>query len=56
MGAKALSVELDIGKQEAQGLIVSFQAAYPPIAAYLQSVIEQCTVNGYVETILGRRR
>lgn len=56
MGAKSLADTLDVTKQEARGLIESFQDAYPPIAAYLQAVVDQCKAHGFVETILGRRR
>lgn len=56
MGPRALASELNMLKAEAKALIESFKAAYPCISKYLQHVTDQCKANGYVETILGRRR
>ncbi|MDC3180588.1 DNA polymerase I [Gammaproteobacteria bacterium] len=55
MGSHGLAKQLDIKKQEAELLIQSYFTAYPGVSAYLEAVREQVQVDGYVETVLGRR-
>ncbi|XP_060523535.1 DNA polymerase theta isoform X6 [Cylas formicarius] len=56
MGAKALSEQLNILENEASKFIEIFKNAYPGIKDFFQKTIENCKLNGYVETITGRRR
>eukprot|EP01124_Arcella_intermedia_P031700 TRINITY_DN7229_c0_g2_i1.p1 TRINITY_DN7229_c0_g2~~TRINITY_DN7229_c0_g2_i1.p1 ORF type:complete len:1068 (-),score=314.05 TRINITY_DN7229_c0_g2_i1:20-2920(-) len=56
MGPKSLAMELEVSKAEAQKLIETFNARYSAIHNYIQFSINYCKSNGFVETILGRRR
>ncbi|NCA97199.1 MAG: DNA polymerase I [Bacteroidia bacterium] len=51
-----LSEQLDIAPKEAKAIIDSFFEAYPEVGEYMQSVVDQAFKNGYVSTLLGRRR
>ncbi|MEG0076367.1 DNA polymerase I [Anaerorhabdus sp.] len=51
-----LSQQLGISRKEAQSFIDNYFEAYPGIHAYMDGVIEQCKENGYVTTLLNRRR
>lgn len=51
-----LSQQLGISRKEAQSFIDNYFEAYPGIHAYMDKVIEDCKENGYVTTLLNRRR
>ena len=54
--AFGLSKALDISQQEATTFIEAYFAQYPSVAKFMDRVLDDCRKNGYVETILGRRR
>lgn len=56
MGAHSLSEDLHIGMGEAKAYIESYFAAYPDIDRYLKETVRQAYENGFVTTLLGRRR
>jgi len=51
-----LAKELGIDKQEAAKFIDAYFGGYPGIEGFLNRVLDDCRQNGYVSTILGRRR
>jgi DNA polymerase-1 len=51
-----LAKQLKIGKKEAAEFIDAYFEGYPGIERFLAEVLEECRENGYVSTILGRRR
>lgn len=51
-----LAEQLDISPKEAKNIISSFYQTFPEIATFFQSIINDATKNGYVSTLLGRRR
>lgn len=51
-----LSEQLDIPPKEAKTIIDTFFDTYPEVGAYMQSVVDQAFKDGYVSTLLGRRR
>ncbi|MDE5662239.1 MAG: DNA polymerase I, partial [Muribaculaceae bacterium] len=56
ISAFGLSERLGIPRGEAKELIEGYLATYPGVAAYMQKSIEQARTDGYVATIMGRRR
>ena len=56
MSASGLSVRLGISKQEAAKFIDDYFARYPTVLAYQDGVIAKARRDGFVSTILGRRR
>jgi DNA polymerase-1 len=56
MSAHGLSKELGMGFEEAQAFIDAYFDRYPKVRAYLESQIAQARRDGYVQTLLGRRR
>ncbi len=56
MGPKKLSEELNISTQEAKEIIANYFASFPTVKNFLESIQERVKIDGYVETILGRRR
>jgi DNA polymerase-1 len=56
MGARKLGQTLGISAKEAKGYIESYFASFPTVKKYLTSVQEKTREQGYVETLLGRRR
>ena len=42
--------------KEAKGIISTFYSTFPEIATFFQGIIADATKNGYVSTLLGRRR
>ena len=56
MSAFGLAKSLDISRKEAQSFIDSYFALYPGIKKFMDEVIEQARTDGYVTTLLGRRR
>lgn len=51
-----LSQRLQISRSEAQDLIAGYFKAYPDVRRYMNDIILKAKEQGYVETILGRRR
>ena len=51
-----LSQTLKISPYEAQDLINKYFETYPKISQYMQETVEKAQINGYVETLYGRRR
>ena len=56
MGPKKLSDELGITQAEAKEIIANYFASFPTVKQYLEGIQEQVKIDGYVETLLGRRR
>jgi DNA polymerase I len=55
-GSLALSKQLGIDRQTAAGFIDSYFQTYPGIERFLIDSLAECRRQGYVTTILGRRR
>ncbi|MFH1621700.1 MAG: DNA polymerase I, partial [Candidatus Omnitrophota bacterium] len=56
MSAYGLSKDLDISTQEAQDFIDTYFLRYPKVNEFIMDQIESARDNGYISTILGRRR
>ncbi len=56
MGPKKLSEELGISSAEAKEIIQNYFASFPTVKRFLESIQERVTIDGFVETILKRRR
>ncbi len=56
MGALRFSQSTGVNKTKADEFIKRFNQRYPRVFEYLQQVKKEALANGYVETILGRRR
>ena len=56
MGPKKLSAELGISQSEAKEIIANYFASFPTVKHFLESIQERVKIDGYVETILKRRR
>ncbi len=54
--AFGLSQNLNIPRKEAKEIIDSYFDQYPSIRTYMDQTIENAKTNGFVETILGRKR
>lgn len=55
-GAVNLSHQLGIKRSEAKELIDNYFAQYPGLKRYMESTVDFARKNGYVETLMGRRR
>ncbi len=55
-GAVNLSNQLGIRRTEAKELIDNYFAQYPGLKRYMEDIVAFARQNGYVETLLGRRR
>ncbi len=55
-GASNLSQQLGIKRTEAKELIENYFREYSGLRGYMTSIVEFARSNGYVETMLGRRR
>ena len=56
LGAHGLSQQLRITHEEAAAFIDNYFQRYPKVKEYVETTIEFAEKNGYVETIMGRRR
>ncbi|WAR06887.1 DPOLQ-like protein [Mya arenaria] len=56
IGAKALGEQLEVEENDAAVFIETFKARYPVMRAYLRQTVDQCRMDGFVKTILGRKR
>ena len=55
-GATNLAGQLDISRSEAKKIIESYYSQYTGLKSYMSDIVEYARENGYVETIMGRRR
>ena len=51
-----LAERLHMGRKEAKQIIDDYFASFPAIRSFIDTTIEGCKENGYVETLFGRRR
>lgn len=56
MGAYSLSKDLGVSVAEARQYIEQYNATYPQVRKYMDHVVETALNDGYVTTMLGRRR
>ncbi|XP_070840346.1 DNA polymerase theta [Chaetodon trifascialis] len=56
MGAKSLGEQMGVEENDAASYIESFKARYKGINAFLRETVKNCIKNGYVQTLMGRRR
>ncbi len=56
MGQKKLSDTLGITTKEAKSIIEKYFESFPTVKRYFASIVELSKEQGYVETLLGRRR
>jgi DNA polymerase-1 len=56
VSAFGLSNQTSLSRSESKDLIDAYYLTYPRLKAYIQEQIEFARENGYVQTILGRRR
>jgi DNA polymerase I len=55
-GSTNLSKQLDISRSEAKTLIDNYFAQYVGLKTYMDKVVEQARMDGFVTTLMGRRR
>ena len=55
-GAFSLAQQLNIKRTEAKEIIDNYWTKYPKLSAYMNNQVEKAREQGYVETIMGRRR
>jgi DNA polymerase-1 len=51
-----LSNQTNLSRQESASLIEAYYKTYPKLKAYMQEQVDFARENGYVQTVLGRRR
>ncbi|NNK82917.1 MAG: DNA polymerase I, partial [Flavobacteriaceae bacterium] len=56
VSAFGLSNQTDLNRTEAKELIETYYETYPKLKAYISKQVDFARDNGYVETVLGRRR
>ncbi len=56
MSPSGLAQRLEMSRDEAAKFIGSYFARYPKVQEYQDRLLKTCRANGYVSTILGRRR
>lgn len=56
MSSFGLANQLDIGRKEAQRFIDRYFALYTGVQRFMEEIVEQARKNGYVTTLLNRRR
>ncbi|MFF2633594.1 DNA polymerase I [Microbacterium sp. NPDC058021] len=56
LSAFGLSKQLRIEQSEAKGLMLEYFARFGAVRDYLRSAVQQAKIDGYTETIFGRRR
>ena len=56
ISAFGLSENLEIPKEEAQAYIDAYLARFPRVQEFIERTVAQATADGYVTTLLGRRR
>ncbi|XP_077426796.1 DNA polymerase theta isoform X2 [Vanacampus margaritifer] len=56
MGAKSLGEQMGVEENDAACYIESFKARYKGINCFLRETVKKCIKDGYVQTLMGRRR
>ncbi len=56
LGPFGLAKRLDISQSEAKEIIDTYHKRFPNVKVYMEETIKKTKKNGYVETLLGRRR
>ncbi|XP_071415940.1 DNA polymerase theta isoform X1 [Pithys albifrons albifrons] len=56
IGAKSLGEQMGIDENEAASYIESFKSRYTGVQKFLRETVQSCQRDGFVQTILGRRR
>lgn len=56
MGAFSLSKDIHVSKKEAERYIADYLGSFPKVSKFLDDVVKNAVKNGYVCTMLGRRR
>ena len=56
VSAFGLSSRTEMGPTEAQAFLDQYFATYPKVRQYIDDTIQQAHTDGYVETLLGRKR
>ncbi|XP_028284438.1 DNA polymerase theta [Parambassis ranga] len=56
MGAKSLGEQMGVEENDAACYIESFKDRYKGINAFLKQTVKNCVKDGYVQTLMGRRR
>ena len=56
MGARALAKQIDVTTREASAFIDTYFQTYPGVREFIDTTIDQARREGYVKTLLGRRR
>ena len=56
MSEYGLATQLGLARSDARSFIESYFARYPTVARYLEATRQQASEQGYVTTLLGRRR
>ena len=56
MGSSALAKQLGIARTEAKSFIHSYFERLPRVKEYMEGVVQQARLDGYVKTLMGRRR
>ncbi|MDI6802753.1 MAG: DNA polymerase I [Bacteroidota bacterium] len=56
LGYFGLANRLDIPKEEARAIIAKYHKRFPNVKLYMEETINKAKRDGYVETLLGRRR
>jgi len=56
IGPFGLSTRLDISQAEAKEMITTYFARFPGVKEYITGTIEEARKNGFVKTLLGRKR
>ncbi|XP_054607523.2 DNA polymerase theta isoform X2 [Nothobranchius furzeri] len=56
MGAKSLGEQMGVEEEDAACYIESFKARYKGINTFLKQTVKNCVKDGYVRTLMGRRR
>jgi DNA polymerase-1 len=56
ISAFGLAEQLDISQSEAAGYIETYLSRYSRVASFRQEIIDRATADGFVATIMGRRR
>ena len=51
-----LAEQLEISPKEAKSIITSFYESFPEVATFFQKIVNDAVKDGYVSTLLGRRR
>lgn len=56
MGSKTLAEQLSIDENDAVNFMDSFKNTYPGIKTFIVDSVQACQRDGYVETLMGRKR